>query len=500
MTSSTPTPSGAPMDSPAVEQRLDPATRTIIAVLLVSSFVVILNETIMSVAIPQLMTDLHISAAVAQWLTTAFMLTMAVVIPITGWLLQRLTTRTVFILAMSLFSAGTLTSALAPGFPMLLVGRIVQASGTAVMMPLLMTTIMTLVPVHLRGRTMGNITIVMAVAPAVGPTLSGIILSALDWRWIFLIVLPIALAGLILGAFKVRNVGETRRIPVDMLSVLLSAFAFGGLIFGLSSIGEAVEGGGAVNPFIPTVIGVVSLGAFIARQIVLARDDRALLDLRIFRSRTFTLSLVIMSVAMLSMFGAIIILPIYMQSVLGTSPIGTGLAMLPGSLLMGLLGPVIGRAYDRLGTRPLVVPGTVLVTASLTVMALTLDADSSVYFVVAAHVLLSLGLGFIMTPMFSTSLGSLPQRLYSHGSAMLGTVQQVAAGAGTALFITVFTLGSVVLSPAGAGEVAALAHGVNWAFIAGAGVSLVPIVLACLLPGKTAAEAPDASEEAVAPA
>lgn len=475
---------------PEPAQKLEPATRLIIAVLLVSAFVVILNETIMSVAITALMKDLNISAAIAQWLTTGFMLTMAIVIPITGWLMERFTTRTVFLLAMSLFSTGTLISALAPGFEVLLLGRITQATGTAVMMPLLMTTIMTLVPPHLRGRTMGNITIVIAVAPAIGPTISGIILSALDWRWMFWIVLPIALTGLILGGVLIRNVGETRKVPVDIASVILAAFAFGGLIFGLSSIGEAVEGNALINPLIPTVVGVLALAAFVWRQIVLQREDRALLDLRIFRARIFATSLGIMAIAMLSMFGAIIILPIYMQQVLGMPPVQTGLVLLPGSLLMGLFGPVVGRLYDKYGARPLVVPGTILVTGVMWAMAVFFSSSTPVAGVIAAHVALCAGLGLIMTPMFSASLGSLPKNLYSHGSAMLGTIQQVAAGAGTAMYITMFTLGSLALAPGKPESVEALATGVHWAFIAGAIVSLVPVALAFTLPKQVAEKAP----------
>lgn len=484
---------------PEPAQRLEPATRLIISVMMVSAFVVILNETIMSVALPELMVDLDITAAVAQWLTTGFMLTMAVVIPITGWLLQRFTTRTVFILAMSLFSAGTVISALAPGFGVLLVGRIVQASGTAVMMPLLMTTVMTLVPAHLRGRTMGNITIVIAVAPAIGPTISGLILSLLDWRWIFVLVLPIAILGLVLGGIKVRNVGETRNVPVDLLSVVLSALAFGGLIFGMSSIGEAVEGGAPVNPAIPTVVGALSLGAFIWRQLVLQRRDAALLDLRIFRSRMFSMSIAIMSIAMLSMFGAIIILPIYMQQVLGIEPVQTGLVMLPGSLLMGLLGPVIGRIFDKVGARPLVIPGTITITLVMWAMAVFFNETTPVIGVVAAHIMLSLGLGLIMTPMFSGSLGSLPRNLYSHGSAMLSTIQQVAAGAGTAMFITMFTLGSLGDGSGGEPGVADLAGGVHWAFMAGAAVATISIVVALFVPRTSAIEeSPREAEPAAA--
>jgi len=170
--------------------------RVVILLLLVSTFTMILNETIMSVALPRLMSDLGVTANAAQWLTTAFLLTMAVVIPVTGFPLQRFHTRTVFIAALSFFSFGTLLCAIAPGLPPLVLGRVVQACGTAMMMPLLMTTVMNLVPPDSRGKTMGNISIVISVAPAIGPTLSGIILNLLGWRWMFWLILPIGLSAL----------------------------------------------------------------------------------------------------------------------------------------------------------------------------------------------------------------------------------------------------------------------------------------------------------------
>jgi DHA2 family lincomycin resistance protein-like MFS transporter len=304
--------------------RLDARNKLVIGLLLVSAFVVILNETIMSVAVPVLMADLRIPASSAQWLTTAFMLTMAVVIPITGFLLQRFHTRSIFLAAMTFFSLGTLVSALAPGFEVLVVGRVVQATGTAIMMPLLMTTVMTLVPPSSRGKTMGNISIVMSVAPAIGPTISGLILSVLDWRWMFWLVLPIAIGARVLGAARIQNVTEPRRIPIDSVSVVLSAFAFGGLIYGLSSLGEAARGVVMMPVWIPLVVGGVALALFTVRQLKLQRADRALLDLRTFSSKTFTISTLMLVISMLALFGTIIVLPIYVQNVLGMEPLATG--------------------------------------------------------------------------------------------------------------------------------------------------------------------------------
>src|SRR5690606_19342103 len=171
---------------------LAPEHFRVIALLLVSAFVVILNETTMGVALPAVMEEFDIPESSGQWLTTGFLLTVAVVIPSTGWLLQRLGTRGAFILAMSLFTTGTFLAAIAPVFGLLVAARVVQASGTAIMMPLLMTTVMSTVLPHRRGRVMGNVSLVIAVAPALGPTVSGAVVTGLGWREVFWVVLPIA--------------------------------------------------------------------------------------------------------------------------------------------------------------------------------------------------------------------------------------------------------------------------------------------------------------------
>ncbi len=471
-----------PTDSATVRlpsDRSEPAVRTgpVIALLVASAFVVILNETIMSVALPSLMADLGITAATAQWMTTGFLLTMAVVIPLTGFLLARFPLRRIYFTAMSLFAAGTLIAALAPGFGMLLTGRVVQASGTAIMMPLLMTTVLNVVAPERRGRMMGVISIVIAVAPAIGPTVSGLILAVLDWRWMFWLILPIALLAIALGAVWVRNVTTTRDARFDVTSVLLSALGFGGLIFGLSSIGEAAAGHAPVPVWIPIVVGALSLAGFVARQLALQRSDAALLDLRTFRSRSFSLAIVLVVVVMSALFGSLILLPIYLQQVLGLDTLTVGLMLLPGGVLMGVIAPIVGALFDRFGPRPLVIPGMIVAAAALWAMT-TFDAGTTVVWVVAVHMSLNLGLGCVFTPLLTSALGSLPQRLYSHGSATVGTLQQVAGAAGTALFITLMSVGAASAAAGGADPVAATASGVHTAFLTGASVASLAIVLA----------------------
>lgn len=474
---------------------LSPEEGRVVWLLLAEAFVAILNETTMGVAIPHLIGDLGITAVAAQWLTTAFMLTMAVVIPITGFLLRRFTTRQVFIAAMSLFSLGTLTALLSPGFEVLLVARVVQASGTAIMMPLLMTTLMTIVPPHARGRMMGRVSIVMSLAPAIGPTMSGFLLDTLSWRWIFGIVLPIALVALAMGARWIHNLGQATRAPIDVLSIILSAFGFGGLVYGLSQIGGAQTHGGTaaeaaaqslstVSLVVSLSVGVLALALFVWRQLLLQRVDDALLDLRVFRSGNFSLSIAQMTLLSMAFFGTITVLPLYMQSVLGISPLETGLAVLPGSLLMGLAGPVIGRIYDAKGTRVLLVPGSIIAISMLWVFT-TFDENTTLWSIIPAQTALSLGLALSFTPLFTASLASLTPKFYAYGSAILGTVQQVAGAAGIAVLVTVMAGVTAAQREAGVAEQVAGAAGAHAAFLLSACVAL-PLLIGAFLIRKPA--------------
>ncbi|MDN5769517.1 MAG: DHA2 family efflux MFS transporter permease subunit [Microlunatus sp.] len=435
------------MTTEVADARLRSRDRKIIATLLVATFVVILNETIMGVALPPLMVALQISANTVQWLTTAFMLTMAVVIPTTGFLLQRFSTRTVFGAALGLFSAGTLLAGLAPGFWVLLIARVVQASGTAIMVPLLMTTILTLVPAGRRGVVMGNVSIVISVAPAIGPTLSGLILQFLPWRFMFLLVLPIALAALGYGLRTLVNVNADGNQPLDVISVLLSVPAFGGIVFGLSRFGEAGQGSAWLAP-VSLSIGVICLVVFTLRQRALVNSSGPLLDLRAFDLVMFRRGVALLCIAAVALFGAIILLPIYFQNIRGLDTLQTGLVLLPGGLLMGLLGPVVGRLFDRYGPRGLATTGAVLLVATL--LSLTqVSAQTPIPMLLAVHLVLSMGLACLFTPAFTTALNPLPPQLYSHGSAILSTLQQVAGAAGVALLITLMTVRTLAGTAAG---------------------------------------------------
>ncbi|MFJ2028228.1 MDR family MFS transporter [Streptosporangium sp. NPDC087985] len=474
-----------PVLSPQLDSPAKPATavsgRTpaVIRLLVLATFVVILNETIMINAIPRLMGALHITEQTAQWLSTAFMLTMAAVIPITGWFLQRVSTRSAYSTAMGLFLLGTALAAVAPSFEVLLGARIIQASGTAVMMPLLMTTLMQVVPEEDRGRVMGNVSLAISVAPAMGPTVSGVILQFGSWRLLFAVVLPIAAVITWRGLKQLENVGEPQVSTIDWLSVVTAAAGFGGLVYGLSWF----EGGDVRVAAAIVAAGLVAIVVFVVRQLSLQKCGVPLLDLRTLRYRTYTVALIMMSVAFMAMLGSMILLPLYLQNVRELSALQTGLLVMPGGLAMGLLGPTVGRLFDRFGGRVLVIPGAIGITLALTGFT-QVTMTMPFWQLLGLHALLMVSLAATFTPVFTLGLGAVPPPLYSHASSILSTLQQVSAAIGTALVITVMSARADALRSAGATEALANLDGMRLAFIIGAVLSVAVVVTALLLPAR----------------
>ncbi len=450
-----------------------------LTVLVLGAMIMILNETSLSVALTSIMADFSIPATTAQWLTTGFMLTMAVVIPTTGFLLERLTTRQIFLTGTTLFLVGSVVAALAPSFLILLLARIIQAAGTALMMPLLMTVTMTLVPPQRRGSVMGIISIVISVAPALGPTVGGFILQFSNWHVIFWAMVPLVALIMVFGILKLNNVGQSRPIALDLLSVVLSAVAFGGLIYGLSSMNIILSGDG-LTEILLTLLGLISLVVFVLRQRALGKEDRALMDLRPFAVPNYTLTLVLMLLSFGLMLGSVTVLPIYLQTSLAVSAAVTGLVVMPGGLLQGFISPIVGRIFDAKGPRPLLIPGVILLTISLWLLS-RLDNNSAVWMVIGMHILMALGMALMMTPLMTTALSSLPGHLYGHGSAIMNTLQQLAGATGTAFLVVFLSRGTESGMAAGKSLEEATAQGTQWAFMFAGGLALVAVVVAFLV-------------------
>ncbi|GIO29571.1 MULTISPECIES: MDR family MFS transporter [Paenibacillus] len=445
--------------------------------LIIGMFVAALNETLMGNALPELMKSFGVSAATVQWLSTAYMLVVGVLVPVTAILQQWFTTRQIFLSAMGLFFAGTVTSAVSPEFGVLLVGRIIQAIGTGMLLPLVMNVIMTIYPPEKRGGAMGMLGLVVMFAPAIGPTISGLIVDGLSWRWLFYLVLPFALLSIIIGAVVLKNVWEVTKPRVDFLSIVLSTIGFGGIVYGFSSAGD--HGWSQPEVIWTIVAGGAALLLFIWRQLILKQP---VMDLRAFQYPTFALVAVLLLVLMMTFFSSAIMLPMFMQGVLLVTAFKSGLILLPGGIINGFMAPVSGKLFDKFGPRVLIIPGLAISVISLWQFT-RFDETTSTGFLVAVHIALMIGIALVMMPAQTAGLNQLPSHLHPHGTAILNTLQQVSGAIGTALYISIMSSGqkqylSNSSDPQAPAEIAkGLAAGINNAFWFGVIIALVALVL-----------------------
>lgn len=457
----------------------------IIAALALAAFTMILNETVLTVALPGIMADMNITAATGQWLTTGFLLTMSVVIPTTGFLLQRFNHRSLFLFAIISFLVGTVIAVIAPSFIFLLLARIIQALGTAIILPLLMTTTLTLVPAHKRGTIMGLNSIVIGVGPAIGPTVSGAVVHALGWHYIFALMLPIAVTVLILGVIFFKVPANARQMRVDGVSVVLSALAFGFLVYGISSIEHA-----STNP-IPTilsfVIGLVALAIFIKRQLRLSAQGRELLNLSAFKSRGFTLAIIMIMIAFGTMLGSLMIVPLLLESGKGIDSLKIGIMLLPGGVAQAIVSPVFGRIYDKHGPRPVLIPGAIMLAAGQWLYT-AVNAETGLLVFMLIHIVFSIGLALLMTGLMSSAMASVDPRLFGHGSAIFNTGQQLGGAIGTTIFVTVMSVVANWKTEADLDATNAQFAGAHYAFLIGAVLATIGVFIALGIKGTAAAK------------
>ncbi|MCM3115616.1 DHA2 family efflux MFS transporter permease subunit [Neobacillus sp. MER 74] len=405
----------------------------ILAVLMVGAFIAFLNNTLLNIALPSIMKDLEIEAATVQWLTTGFMLVNGILIPLSAYLIQKFSVRQLFLAAMILFTAGTILAGFAHAFPLLLTGRMVQASGSAIMMPLLMNVMLTSFPVEKRGMAMGVFGLVLMFAPAIGPTLSGWIIEHYDWRMLFHFVTPIAIVVVLLGVFLLKDKKEKVDIRLDFLSVVLSSVGFGGILYGFSKAGT--KGWDSLEVYGTLAIGVICLVIFILRQL---SQERPLLNFRIYKYPMFALSSAISMIVTMAMFSGMILLPIYVQTIRGISPLDAGLLLLPGAISMAIMMPITGKLFDKFGGRTLAIIGLgITVVTSYMFSKLTLETTYT--HLIILYTIRMFGMSMVNMPVTTNGLNQLPARFYPHGTAMNNTMSQVSGAIGTALLVTVMT-------------------------------------------------------------
>lgn len=411
----------------------DIKTLPIMLSLIIGAFFAILNETLLNIALTTLMDQFDITLPTVQWMATGFMLVMGIVIPVSALLIQWFTTRQLFLGTMIIFTLGTAIAASAPTFGILLTGRLIQAVGTGMLMPIMFNVFLLMYPPHKRGRIMGIVGLVIMFAPAIGPTLSGIIVEYLGWRFLFITVIPFSLFSIVFAYFFLVNVSEVTRPKIDILSILFSTVGFGATIYGFSSVGESEAGFLSPVVLVSLLLGISGIFLFAYRQLHL---DDPIMDLRVFKYPMYRHAVIMFVIIIMAMFASEIILPIYMQGPLALSAATAGILLLPGSLLNGALSPFMGQLFDKVGPRPMMIPATLVLSGTMFMMS-RLDTDSSVWMIVIGFLLLMVSVSAIMMPAQTNGLNQLPKRLYPHGTAVISTLQPMAGAIGVSVFISI---------------------------------------------------------------
>lgn len=442
----------------------------IAGVFLLGAFICYLNSTFMNVALSDIMKDLNISVSTAQWLSTGYMLATGIIIPFTAFLIDKFKNRTLFFISIGLFTIGTIIGAFATNFTMLLTARLIQGLASGIIIPLMQTVFMIIFPIEKRGFAMGIVGIVLAFAPAIGPTLSGWIINIYPWRYLFYVTLPFAILDLILGYFLLKNVTENKSVHFDIISFIGSTIGFGGLLFGFSNAGN--YSWTDINVYLSLIIGIVFLIIFVWRQLNM---EEPMLNLAVFKSTVFTFATIISMIAYAGLISSELILPMYLEDVRGSSAFDTGLTLMPGAIVMGIMNPITGKLFDKFGARYLALTGLTILTLGTFGLSF-LSVSTPIIYIISIYAIRMLGISMLLMPLSTSALNSLHKNLYAHGNAANNTLRQVAGSIGTSLIVTLMsksTISSGYTDPA-----KAQVYGMNISFACTATLTLVGLIIA----------------------
>ncbi|MEN6572975.1 DHA2 family efflux MFS transporter permease subunit [Methanobacterium aggregans] len=438
-----------------------------------------LNETALNIAFPNIMLQYNISAGTVQWLTTIYVLVSGIVFLISAFLIQRFSTRKLFISSMVFLIIGTIVSGISTNFPVLFTGRLIQAIGTGILVPLIFNTVLILIPREKRGLVMGLVSLVVLSAPMFAPVLMGFLMGFMDWHWFFLMVLVFFVATTILGLSSLRNITKITHPKLDILSVILAAVGFTGIITGFSGLGDY---GLSLNVTIPLIIGLVSLIIFTIRQLIV---ENPLLDLHVFKYPFFTIGIIINVINVMVVFAIVILLPMYLQNALGTTALIASLVILPGSILNCFLPLLSGHIYDKHGTRIVISSGLALMCISMIFFS-HLSASTTLITVLIINCSLYIGSALLMSPNQTNTLGNLDSKYYASGSAIMTALQQIGGAIGSSLFVSFMTFSQQnylqnIINPNSTQQISALISGVNFSFTIGAVILGFVFVLSLFL-------------------
>ena len=422
------------------------------AILMLGAFIGLFGETALNMALTNIMEQFSIEASTAQWLTTGYLLTLAILVPISALLMKWFSTRQLVIGGLIISLLGAVFAAFAPSFAILMTGRVVQAIGTGIIMPVMTSVLLVIFPIHKRGVVMGIMGLVITLGPALGPTLSGVVISTLGWNYIFWISAAFYVILTLAAFVKIENVGEITKPKIDGLSIVLSTVGFGGLIYGLASMAGAPFTAPIV--WAPLLVGIIALILFGLRQNSM---DKPMINLNVFKQPMFTLGTAMMFLSILVILSTGILLPMYLKGSLLFSAAVAGLLLLPGNAVNVIMSPIVGTLFDKIGPKKLAITGSIIVLIGNLIFLTSISATTPAWQIIVAFMVLFFGLTMVTIPAQTNGLNALPRELYADGSAAMNTLNQVAGAAGTAIAITLFTAGqtsfAAVTPDAAQGEV-----------------------------------------------
>lgn len=408
--------------------------------LMFGAFIGLFSETALNMALTNIMTDFSILAPTAQWLTTGYLLMLGILVPVSSLLIQWFTTKQLVVTSLGFSIVGTILAALAPSFFILFIGRLIQAVGTGILLPLMMNVMLLIFPIHKRGAVMGVMGLVITTAPAVGPALSGLIVDTLGWSFIFWISLVFYVGLIVFGLNKIDNVSQITKPAIDIVSIIFSTLGFGGLIYSLSAVAEKSLTSAQI--YMPFMIGFIAIILFIIRQF---KMEQPMINLHVFKYPMFTLGTLLLFIGMFLILSTAILMPLYLKGSLLFSAAMAGLILLPGSAMNAVLSPVIGKLFDQFGARKFLPLGFFLTVISSVLFFLTIAIETPVWQIVVLFTILFVGISMIIMPAQTNGLNQLPRELYADGAAVMNTLQQIAGATGTALAITLMVSGQNLL-------------------------------------------------------
>ncbi len=458
----------------------------IVAILLAGATLVVLNQTLLSPAFPSIMADLQVDATTVQWLTSAYSLVEAIVIPLSAYLVGRFPTRKLFIAGVSVFAIGSLLAAFAPFFGVLLLGRIFQAASTGVVMPMVFTVILLVFPREKRGSAMGIVSLVIGFAPAVGPSVSGLLVESIGWRSLFVLVAILAVVIVIAATIFLKSYGEFEPTSFDKPSVALCSLGLLGLLYGLATITSSSN---IAVPVALIVVGAILLVLFVRRQLSL---EVPLLKVDVLKSHRYAIVVALVALLQAALVGTGVLLPIYLQNLLGVSALETGLIMLPGAVLGAIMGFFAGRLFDRFGARRVAIPGA-LVSAIGGCGLVGFQLDSPIPYIIVIYTCLGVGMQALVTPLNTWGINSLDNRVIQHANALQNTLNQVGASLGTAILVSLSATSTFLFPEMPALEQAMAGDRIAFVFTAFIMIVMLLVIVVKVKDGK---KEPSAAERA----